>query len=100
MSDGDDSTCKELWEHYCPCKLTKKNIVLITITILCFALVIWTCVVTIDGPAKPPPSNISYVIIDDSRRLENLNFTTSSALAKAKAAAQVVTTPRPRRRNR
>lgn len=41
MSESEVWWFKEVWESVCPCRLIKKNIVLWTITVLCFVLVIW-----------------------------------------------------------
>ncbi len=39
MGDDDEKGIKYYWEKYLPCRLHRKNIVLITLTIFCFALV-------------------------------------------------------------
>jgi len=52
MSEAGDGSLKYYWEKYCPCRLNRKNLVLITLTLMCFALVTWTVVVTIEDPNK------------------------------------------------
>ena len=42
MSEGNDN----FWDPYCPCKVTRKNVVMTILAILCFALVIWTIIAT------------------------------------------------------
>ena len=34
------------WDPYCPCRVTRKNIVMTFLAICCFALVTWTIIVT------------------------------------------------------
>ena len=52
----------------------------------CFALVGWTIVVTGKQPTGlEKPSNITQVMIDDTKSIENLNFTIKSVKAKNSA---------------
>ncbi len=78
--DDDDHSFRYYWEKYCPCRLHRKNIVLITLTILCFALVTWTVAATINPPNQKNASNVTYVVIDDSKPLKQINITLNSAL--------------------
>lgn len=66
MSDSNMGW-REWLEQYVPFRLHNKNIVLTCLAILCFALVTWTVLATVDGPEKPPPSNQTYVMVDDSK---------------------------------
>ena len=72
---SDDGNC---WDPYCPCRVTRKNIVMTCLAIGCFALVSWTVVVT--GQVDNAKSNqTNYVIeIDDSKSIESINITLSS----------------------
>ena len=72
---SDDGNC---WDPYCPCRVTRKNIVMTCLAIGCFALVVWSVVVT--GQVDNIKSNqTNYVIeIDDSKSIESINITLSS----------------------
>ena len=96
MGDEEGRTFADVWETYCPCRWMKKNIVLMCLTFCCFALVTWTVVATIKPPKLGPSNNVTYVMIDDSKDLELLNFTLSSAVQKAAAAKKIKTTPAPK----
>jgi len=93
MSESGDVSLKYYWEKYCPCRLTRKNVVLITLTILCFALVTWTVVATIEDPNKKLEGNGTKpdfrANIDDSRPPWEMNFTMNinhrTKMAKQKA---------------
>ena len=62
---GDDGNW---WDPYCPCRVTKKNIVMTVLAICCFALVTWTIIVT--GQHDPAQGkNVTYIFIDDTKRL-------------------------------
>ncbi len=68
------------WDPYCPCRVTRKNIVMTFLAMGCFALVTWTIVVT--GRYDPAvAANVSYVFIDDTKDISNLNITLTSLKA-------------------
>ena len=72
MSEGS-GCCDKI----CPCKVTRKRIVMTVMAICCFLLTAWTVVIT--GQAKgSAPQNVSLVFIDDSKSVDNLNITLSS----------------------
>ena len=50
MSEAGENAIKFYWEKYCPCRLHRKNVVLMTLTIACFALVTWTLIATSGEP--------------------------------------------------
>ena len=77
------------WDPYCPCRVTRKNIVMTFLAACCFALVTWTIIVTGED-ANTKVMNISYVFIDDTKRIENFNFTLNSEkkVNMAKAAQE------------
>jgi len=65
------------WDPFCPCRVTRKNIVMTILAICCFALTAWTVFIT-GQPPNVVPQNISLVFIDDSKSVDNLNITLSS----------------------
>ena len=69
------------WDPYCCCRVTKKNIVMTFLAICCFALVTWTIVVT-GQVSILPSSNVSFVYIDDTKSIDNLNITLTSIKAQ------------------
>lgn len=84
---GDDGNC---WDPYCPCRVTRKNIVMTILVILSVALVAWTVVTTgLNGNAGKT-SNITHVVIDDSKGIDKINITMSTvrAVSSAKASAE------------
>lgn len=84
MADGGN-----FWDPYCPCKVTRKNIVMTVLTILSFALVAWTVVVTGKGPLGLEKGNQTYIIVDDSKALDSINITMASTrIINAAKAAQ------------
>ena len=85
MSEGGGGWFEQLWDKVCPCRLIRKNIVMTTLVILSFALVTWTVMATMEAPKPPPPSNVTYVMIDDTKELELLNFTMKTVLTKQQA---------------
>lgn len=84
MSESPGFSIKTYWERYLPCRLHKKNIVLMGITVACFGLVIWTVVVTVEAPERPQPSNFTDIVIEDQKELKFLNLTTATDIANAK----------------
>ncbi|CAB4068791.1 unnamed protein product [Lepeophtheirus salmonis] len=82
MSEEDAIYC----EPRCPCILTRKRIVLTILALCCMALVTWTVVVTAKTPNQLGGSgiNTTYVFIDDSKGIENLNITMNSVLKMKK----------------
>ena len=70
MSDGNDN----FWDPYCPCKVTRKNVVMTILTILCFALVFWTVIQTSFEEPIAPKSNITEVKIKASTPLEAIEL--------------------------
>ena len=82
MSDDDEGCFTHYWSEFCPCRLMRKNIVMMSLTIICFALVTWTIIVTMDGPAGAAVSNVTHVLVDDSKDLQNINFTMTSTVIK------------------
>ena len=87
---GDDYD--NFWDPYCPCRVTRKNIVMTILAILSFALVAWTVIITgqDSGLLKGAKSNVTYVYVDDSKGVGNINITMSSVktLALQKAAQE------------
>lgn len=80
---GDDGN---FWDPYCPCKITRKNIVMTFLCICCFALTAWTLVVT--GQTDVSASkNVSYILIDDTKAITQLNITLTSQKALGLATA-------------
>jgi len=60
---GDDGNW---WDPYCPCRVTRKNIVMTVLAMCCFALVAWTIIVT--GQHDPMQGkNVTYIFIDDTK---------------------------------
>ena len=57
MGDGNDN----FWDPYCCCRVTRKNIVMTILTILCFALVFWTVFETSHEEEPPPNANVTQV---------------------------------------
>ncbi len=47
---GEERGIKYYWEKYLPCRLHRKNVVLIILTFLCVVLVWWTVVASIEPP--------------------------------------------------
>lgn len=92
-----DCGVRRVWERFCPCRLNKKNSVLMVLTVLCFALVTWTVVATIHPPKGKAPSNQTYVIIDDSRDFQSLNFTMRSVVPIRTKPTKPPPSPRPTR---
>lgn len=81
MSDGSGNW----WDPLCPCKVTRKRIVMTTMAICCFVLTAWTVVIT--GQTKSSvPQNVSLVFIDDSKSVDNLNITLSSRVMSSNNA--------------
>ena len=70
MGDGNDN----FWDPYCPCKVTRKNVVMTVLTILCFALVVWTVLETSFEEEAPPPSNITTVKLKSKTPLKMLEI--------------------------
>ncbi|CAB4066788.1 TSPAN13_31 [Lepeophtheirus salmonis] len=70
------------WDPFCPCLVTRKNIVMTTLAFCCIALVTWTVVVTAKDPANNNliKSNVTFIVIEDSKTIANLNLTMKSAL--------------------
>ena len=81
MSDDDEGCFTHYWSVLCPCRLMRKNIVMMSLTIICFALVTWTIIVTMDGPAGAAVSNVTHVLVDDSKDLQFINFTMTSTVS-------------------
>ena len=80
---GDDGNW---WDPYCCCRVTRKNIVMTFLAMCCFALVTWTIVET--GRHDPTAAlNVSYVFIDDTKSISNLNITLKSVNAVNMATA-------------
>ncbi len=69
------------WDPYCPCRVTRKNVVMTFLGLCCLALVTWT-VVSSGNTTPNPPLNVSIVFVDDSKSIDNLNFTLSSVLIR------------------
>jgi hypothetical protein len=69
------------WDPYCPCRVTRKNIVMTCLAIGCFALVTWTIYATGQHDSDGVENNVTYVYVDDTKSLLNLNFTLSSIKA-------------------
>ena len=66
--DDDERGIKYYWEKYLPCRLHRKNVVLIILTICCFGLVTWTLVATVEAPNAGAKSNMTVIhwLLDDS----------------------------------
>lgn len=74
MSEGYDN----FWDPYCPCKVTRKNVVMTVLAILCFVLVFWTVIITsyeTDTDAKP---NLTLYSVSSSKTLAEIDFAMSS----------------------
>ena len=71
MSEGYDN----FWDPYCPCKVTRKNVVMTVLTILCFALVFWTIIQTSIEDDEIPKSNVTEIKIPSSKTLDTFEFT-------------------------
>ncbi len=72
MGEDDNHGLKYYWEKYLPCRMHRKNVVLICLTICCFALVTWTIVATIENPDAPKNANGTVevpFVVDDSKVL-------------------------------
>jgi len=68
------------WDPYCPCRVTRKNIVMTFLGIVSLGLVVWTVIMTgQDSGLLGAKSNVTYVFVDDSKIIENVNFTMSTA---------------------
>lgn len=76
------------WDPWCPCRVTRKNIVMTFLGIVSLGLVVWTVIMTgqSDG-LLGEKSNVTYVFVDDSKVIDNVNFTmsTSKTVKMAKA---------------
>ena len=70
MSEGNDN----FWDPYCCCKVTRKNVVMTILAILCFALVFWTVIETSFEPAEEPMANGTQIKIPSKKSLEGLTF--------------------------
>jgi len=85
---GDDYD--NFWDPYCPCKVTRKNIVMTFLAMASFALVAWTVIIT--GQANNlldmEGSNVTYITVDDSKEVFNINITmaTQRVFSAVKAA--------------
>jgi len=76
------------WDPYCCCRVTRKNIVMTVMAIACFALVTWTIIAT--GEFKPPiATNVSFVFIDDTKSIDNLNITLTTLKQITQATARL-----------
>ena len=70
MSEGDGN----FWDPYCPCRVTRKNIVMTILAILCFVLVFWTVIETSYELAVPPKPNITLYSVTSSKKLAEIDF--------------------------
>ena len=70
MSEGNDN----FWDPYCPCKVTRKNVVMTFLTILCFALVFWTIIQTSFEDDVEAKSNVTEIKIPSSKTLDTFKF--------------------------
>jgi len=74
--DGDGN----FWDPYCPCRVTRKNIVMTFLGIVSLGLVVWTVIMTgQDQGLLGTKSNVTYVFVDDSKIIDNVNITMSTA---------------------
>lgn len=74
MSEGDGN----FWDPYCPCRVTRKNIVMTILAILCFVLVFWTIIETSYELDNPPKPNITLYAVTSSKKLAEIDFAMSS----------------------
>ncbi len=63
------------WDPYCPCKVTRKNVVMTILTLLCFALVFWTIIQTSIEDDVEKASNVTQIKIPSSKTLDAFKFT-------------------------
>ena len=67
------------WDPYCPCRVTRKNIVMTFLGIVSLGLVVWTVIMTGQGEGLlGEKGNVTYVYVDDSKLIENVNITMST----------------------
>ena len=66
------SVHSNFWDPYCPCRVTRKNIVMACLVLCSFTLVSWTLIVT--GNYVPIKKNINHVVIDQDKKVDNIKF--------------------------
>jgi len=74
MAEGYDN----FWDPYCCCKVTRKNIVMSCLTIMCFALVFWTVITTSAVTEPVDISNTTQYTVSDTKDVEQIDFEMSS----------------------
>ncbi len=76
VDDEEEGLCSELhpcvkfyWERYLPCRFHTKNVVLISLMFLCFALVSWTITATVEDPNEAAKANATQIfwVLDDTQ---------------------------------
>ena len=70
MAEGNGN----FWDPYCPCKVTRKNIVMTCLAILCFILVFWTIIETSHVDDLHPTSNTTKIPISSKKSLAELEL--------------------------
>lgn len=103
MSDEDGlwASIQAEWIKVCPCRLIRKNICMFNIVLGCLALVVWTIIATIEDPNAvdaenaTEASNISHVLIDDTKGIHLLNLTLKTEVESAEAVPTPKPTPPP-----
>jgi len=76
------------WDPYCPCRVTRKNIVMTFLGIVSLGLVVWTVIMTGQGEGLlGEKGNVTYVYVDDSKLIENVNITMSTTKTAKLATA-------------
>ena len=62
------------WDPYCPCKVTRKNVVMTFLAIGCFALVVWTVFETSKMDEVVEKEMVMQIKVLDTKGLEEIDI--------------------------